>query len=365
MGIVAEVIAKNTPAVGGYRRFRRVTIAPSVRGWDTTCHAGRARDVHFFQTTTMISQSIGDLLTCLILSLWGGSIRFTPPMLFALAFLPMFGIGGLTGLPLGLASPDIHFHDTYYVIAHFHYVVAPGTLFALFAGVYYWYPKATGRYMSTSWSTCLLAQPAVHQRIFMRFSQGLAGMRGGSTRAASPTPHRPVLWLHKVISISAWGLALAQIPSIVQLLLEQAARGRRPPTLGRHTLEWALPRRRRTATSRRAGGLRGPTSTASPSRDRLLPAERAGARDGVADPRQPAAGARLRSNDVSAIPYTVETSPDTGLTTSSWGSGSLLSSEGCCSVPCSPLHPAAHRNPAWGKGSELLSVPMAPSTPWC
>ena len=60
----------------------------------------------------------------------------------------MFGIGGLTGLPLGLTSSDIHLHDTYYVIAHFHYVVAPGTIFAFFAGIYYWFPKATGRKMN-------------------------------------------------------------------------------------------------------------------------------------------------------------------------------------------------------------------------
>ena len=100
----------------------------------------------FFQTTTMIiSIPSVVILTSYFLSLWGGSIRFNTPMLFALAFLPMFGIGGLTGLPLGLAASDIYLHDTYYVIGHFHYVVAPGTIFALFAGIYYWFPKMTGK----------------------------------------------------------------------------------------------------------------------------------------------------------------------------------------------------------------------------
>ena len=97
----------------------------------------------FFQTTTMIiSIPSVIILSALFISLYGGSIRFTTPMLFAIGFLPMFGIGGLTGLPLGLAPTDIPLHDTYYVIGHFHYVVAPGTIIALFAGIYYWYPKA-------------------------------------------------------------------------------------------------------------------------------------------------------------------------------------------------------------------------------
>ena len=91
------------------------------------------------------------ILTALFISLWGGSIRFTVPMLFALGFLPMFGIGGLTGIPLGLNITDIPLHDTYYVIAHFHYIVAPGTIFAIFAGIYYWFPKATGRKMNEFW----------------------------------------------------------------------------------------------------------------------------------------------------------------------------------------------------------------------
>src|ERR671936_576290 len=103
----------------------------------------------FFQTTTMIiSVPSVVVLTALLLSLYGGSIRFNTPMLFALAFLPMFGIGGLTGLPLGLAAADLHLHDTNYVIGHFHYVVAPGTIFGLFAGIYYWFPKVTGKTLS-------------------------------------------------------------------------------------------------------------------------------------------------------------------------------------------------------------------------
>src|SRR5258705_7659863 len=98
----------------------------------------------FFHTTTMIiSIPSVVILTALIMSLWGGSIRYNTPMLFALAFLPMFGIGGLTGLPLRLNIADIPLHDTYYVIAHFHYVVAPGTIFALMAGRHSLSPHAT------------------------------------------------------------------------------------------------------------------------------------------------------------------------------------------------------------------------------
>src|SRR3954447_20020245 len=157
-GIVAEVIANNTrkPLWGykimvyslwflGFMSFIVWAHHMFFTGMGTTMAT-------FFQTTTMIiSIPSVVILSALFLSLWGGSIRFNTPMLFALAFLPMFGIGGLTGLPLGLSAADIPLHDTYYVIGHFHYVVAPGTIFGLFAGIYYWYPKATGRYMSEFW----------------------------------------------------------------------------------------------------------------------------------------------------------------------------------------------------------------------
>ena len=155
MGIVAEIVANNTrKPLWGYRSMVYSVVFLGFMSFIVWAHhmfmTGMGTTMAaFFQTTTMIiSIPSVVILTALIISLWGGSIRFNTPMLFALGFLPMFGIGGLTGLPLAFNIADIPLHDTYYVIAHFHYVVAPGTIFALFAGIYYWYPKATGRMMN-------------------------------------------------------------------------------------------------------------------------------------------------------------------------------------------------------------------------
>src|SRR5436189_3774952 len=154
MGIVSEIIANNTrKPLWGYKSMVYAAMVIGFLSFIVWAHhmyltGMGTRIATFIQTTTMmISIPSVIILTALFISLWGGSMRFNTPMLFALAFLPMFGIGGLTGLPLGFNASDIHLHDTYYVIAHFHYVVAPGTIFGLLAGIYYWYPKATGRYM--------------------------------------------------------------------------------------------------------------------------------------------------------------------------------------------------------------------------
>src|SRR3990167_7630766 len=155
MGIVAEVLACNTrKPIYGYKSMVGSAIFLGFMSFIVWAHHMFLTSMgtvmsSFFQITTMIiSIPSVIILTALVLSLWGGSIRFNTPMLFAIAFLPMFGMGGLTGLPLGLAASDIPLHDTYYVIGHFHYVVAPGTLFGLFAGIYYWFPKVIGKAMS-------------------------------------------------------------------------------------------------------------------------------------------------------------------------------------------------------------------------
>jgi cytochrome c oxidase subunit 1 len=225
LGIVAEVITCNTRRpLWGYRAMVYSILFLGFMSFIVWAHhmfitgMGNAMAT-FFQTTTMIiSIPSVVILTALLLSLWGGSIRFNTPMLFALGFLPMFGIGGLTGLPLGLAPADIHLHDTYYVIGHFHYVVAPGTIFAFFAGIYYWYPKATGRKMNEAlgrvhfWLSLLFMNG-----VFMpMFWIGLAGVSrrlydNGATYGFSPE----IAWLTEIGSWSAWLLGLSQLPFLV------------------------------------------------------------------------------------------------------------------------------------------------------
>lgn len=236
MGIVSEVIANSTrKPLWGYRPMVFSALAIGFLSMIVWAHhmyvtgMGVGISMFFQTTTTTISIPSVIILTCLMLSLWGGSIRFTVPMLFAIAFLPMFGIGGLTGLPLAFGVTDLMLHDSYYVIGHFHYVVAPGTIFAIFAGVYYWFPKVTGRSMSKFLGHLHFWPSLIFMNVifFPMLAQGIAGMGrrmsdGGATYAASNPANEGVVGalsntvinLNSMILFGALGLAVAQVPFI-------------------------------------------------------------------------------------------------------------------------------------------------------
>jgi|694.fasta_scaffold62160_2 cytochrome c oxidase subunit 1 len=229
IGIVAEIIANNTrKPLWGYKSMVYAALSIGFLAFIVWAHhmylTGMGTKIAtFFQTTTMmISIPSVIILTALFISLWGGSIRFNTAMLFALSFLPMFGIGGLTGLPLGFNASDIYLHDSYYVIGHFHYVVAPGTIFGLFAGIYFWFPKATGRHMNETlgkihWIGSLICMNGIFMPMFI---QGLRGMSrrmydGGATYFGSGVGADPgILRLNNAITAAAIALAVFQLPFI-------------------------------------------------------------------------------------------------------------------------------------------------------
>jgi cytochrome c oxidase subunit I len=259
MGIIAEVVANNTrKPLWGYKSMVFAVLLLGFLSFIVWAHhmylTGMGRWVSsFFQiTTTLISIPSVIILSALILSLYKGSIRFTVPMLFATAFMPMFGIGGITGIPLALAPADLYLHDTYYVIAHFHYIVAPGTIFALFAGIYYWFPKATGRMMNQFWGKVHFWPTLICMNVIFlpMFLQGMAGMHrrwydGGSgwELATHKIWGLSAFGWNVPISSAAWLMGLAQIPFIINFFwsIKHGRKVASDNPWDATTLEWAAP----------------------------------------------------------------------------------------------------------------------------
>lgn len=363
MGIVGEIIANNTrKPLWGYRSIVYSAIFLGFMSFLVWAHhmflTGMAVKISsFFAVTTMIiSLPSVIILSALLITLWGGSIRFNTPMLFALAFLPMFGIGGLTGLPLGLPASDIHLHDTLYVIGHFHYVVAPGTIFALFAGIYYWYPKITGRMMSERlgklhfWGSLVCMNV-----IFMpMFIQGLAGMsRRLADGGATYMHNQPVLHWNIPMSYAAWIMGIFQIFFIFNFFwsIRNGRKVTNDNPWEATTLEWATP------TPPPHGNFIAPPEVYRGPYEYSVPGHK---HDFVPQNQRPTGGEVVPAPFEGNIPYTVEPRSDTGLYNAKMGLWLFLTSEMMLFGALFSSYILLRINAIdWPRGASILNVPLA------
>jgi len=196
---------------------------------------------YFVFATMVIAVPTGVKIFSWIATMWGGSIRFTVPMLFALGFIFLFTVGGVTGVMLANAGVDRALHDTYYVVAHFHYTMSLGALFTLFAGWYYWFPKMSGYMYSEFWGKLhfWLTFIGVNLTFFPMHFLGLSGM----PRRYADYPDAFALW-NKVSSTGSYISALGVLVFFIGIAVafrkkKQAADN--PWGEGATTLEWTLP----------------------------------------------------------------------------------------------------------------------------
>ncbi len=246
-GIISHIVSTfSRKPVFGYLGMAYAMVAIGFVGFIVWAHhmytTGLSLDVqrYFVAATMVIAVPTGIKVFSWIATMWGGSISFRPPMLWALGFIFLFTVGGVTGVVLANASADRVLHDTYYVVAHFHYVLSLGAVFAIFAGWYYWYPKMFGYMYNETlanlhfWTMFV----GVNLVFFPQHFLGLAGM----PRRYIDYPDVFTLW-NRISSIGYYITAIGVVV-FLWLLIEAAMKKRRAPDNpwgpGATTLEWTL-----------------------------------------------------------------------------------------------------------------------------
>lgn len=171
-------------------------------------------------------------------TMYRGSISFESPMLYAMGFLFLFAIGGVTGVMLATIGLDVHFHDTYFVVAHFHYVMVGGTLMALVGGFLYWFPKMFGKMFNEFWARVSWVLIFIGFNVTF-FPQFILGSMGMPRRYADYVPaYEP---LNQVSSVGSWTIGLGFLV-VLAVMIEGLLRGKPAPAnpWGSKTLEWSI-----------------------------------------------------------------------------------------------------------------------------
>jgi cytochrome c oxidase subunit I len=247
-GIVSQIISTfSKKPVFGYLGMAYAMVAIGVVGFVVWAHhmytVGLDADTqaYFLAATMIIAVPTGVKIFSWIATMWGGSIEFKAPMLWAIGFIFLFTVGGVTGVVLANAGVDRSLQDTYYVVAHFHYVLSLGAVFAIFGGWYYWFPKITGYMYNETiakahfWVTFV----GVNVLFFPQHFLGLAGMP--RRYIDYPAAYADWNYVSSMGSyISAFGV-LIFLAGLFSAYAKKVKAADNPWGVGATTLEWTLP----------------------------------------------------------------------------------------------------------------------------
>ena len=247
-GIVSHVISTfSKKPIFGYLPMVYAMVAIGGLGFVVWAHhmytvgMSLTQQSYFMVATMIIAVPTGVKIFSWIATMWGGSVSFETPMLFAVGFIFLFTVGGVTGIVLSQAGIDRVYHDTYYVVAHFHYVMSLGAVFGIFAGIYYWIGKMSGR-QYPEWAGKLHFWTFFIGANLTFFPQHFLG-RQGMPRRYIDYPDAFALWNY----VSSWGafLSFASFLFFIGVVFYTILAGRKvtePAYWGEHadTLEWTL-----------------------------------------------------------------------------------------------------------------------------
>ncbi|NUP11690.1 MAG: cytochrome c oxidase subunit I [Polyangiaceae bacterium] len=246
MGIISDLIAVHSHRrIFGYKAIAFSSVAIALVGFMVWGH-------HMFTSgQSELSSTIFSFITFFVAvpsgvkvfnwtgTMWGGSVAWNTPMFYAMSFLFLFTIGGLTGLPLAMIGLDLHLHDTYFVVAHFHYVMMGGAVIAFIGGLHHWWPKMTGRMYNetTAKIACGLIFVGFNMTFFTQFFLGARGMpRRYHTYLDQYQP------LHAFSTYGSWVLG-AGLFLVLFTFIHSLFKGERAPAnpWGGRSLEWQTP----------------------------------------------------------------------------------------------------------------------------
>jgi cytochrome c oxidase subunit 1 len=248
-GIFSEIFATfSRKRLFGYSSMVFATVLIGFLGFMVWAHhmfttgLGPIANAIFAVATMAIAVPTGIKIFNWIFTMWGGSIKFTTPMLWAVAFIPSFVAGGVTGVMLAAAAADYQYHDSYFVVAHFHYVIVGGVVFALLAGTHFYWPKIFGTMLNEFLGkiTFWLFLIGFHLTFFIQHFLGLMGM---PRRIFTFLPGQGLDAGNLISTVGAFLMAIATIVLLVNIVITSVKNvkvGNDPWGDGR-TLEWALP----------------------------------------------------------------------------------------------------------------------------